>query len=261
MSGALAERMAIVSDIHANLAALEAVLEDIAGLGISVVLNLGDTVGYGPDPEACIDLAGAECRANLCGNHDYAVLNAAEGFNPVAKGAIDYHRFLLAPGPDAGEDRLRRWAWLQDRETVHTESGFEAMHASPRNPIAEYILPSDPELDPYKIHDIFQAMIRPVVFVGHTHFPGIVEDGRKTFIHPSMLAGGMYRLGEGAVIVNVGSVGQPRDRDPRSCYVIFDGETVTYRRVAYDIEVTIEKVNATEGALHPICGLRLRDGR
>ena len=261
MAGLLAERIAIVSDIHANLAAFEAVLDDIAAQGVTAIFNLGDTVGYGPDPEACIDLAAADCRVNLCGNHDYAVLHTAEGFNPVAKGAIDHHRFRLHPEAGASEDILRRWAWLQGRETTCADPVFEAMHASPRNPIAEYILPSDPELDPHKIHDIFQAMTRPVAFVGHTHFPGVVEEGRRTFIHPSQLDGERFRLTDAPVIVNVGSVGQPRDRDPRSCYVVFDGETALYRRVAYDIEATVTKVNATDGALHAICGLRLREGR
>ncbi len=254
------EPIAILSDIHGNLEAAEAVFNDIAAQGIARVLNLGDTVGYGPDPEACVDLAAIRCQWNLCGNHDYAVLHDAEGFNPIARAAVDYVRSRMKPSPQRqDDDMLRRWQFLENLEPLYEEESFEAMHASPRQPITEYVLPSDPEMDPRKIREIFAAMSHRVAFIGHTHFPGIIEEEREGFLMPQMFEQ-IYRLGKRRAIVNVGSVGQPRDRDTRCCYVIFDGETVVYRRVAYDIETTVAKVRRC-GGLHEVCGLRLREGR
>lgn len=254
------EPIALISDIHGNLEALRAVMDDIAAQGIATIINMGDVVGYGPNPEACIDIIAERCAINLCGNHDYAVLHDAEGFNPVAKAAVDFVRARMEPKEgEADPDKARRWAFLQDLEPIYEGEGFEAMHASPRQPITEYILPSDPEMDPYKLENIFGAMNRPLAFVGHTHFPGVIEESSDYFIMPQTFEGG-YRLNGRTAIVNVGSVGQPRDRDVRSCYVAFDGERVTWRRVAYDIESTVRKVNES-GGLHEICGLRLREGR
>ena len=256
------EPVAIISDVHGNLEALTAVIDDIRGQGVRTIYNLGDTVGYGPDPAPCIDLVDAACAVNLCGNHDYAVLFDAEGFNPIAKKSVDYHRKLLQPTPSS-EDRdeaVRRWHWLGDLEPMHEGKGFEAMHGSPRQPITEYVLPSDPEMDPLKVADVFSAMSQHVAFVGHTHFPGVLEENNETFLMLSSLAG-RYRVNSGTrAIVNVGSVGQPRDRNPRSCYVLFDGASVVYRRVEYDVEKTVAKILA-QSEIHPASGLRLRDGR
>jgi len=256
----LIEPIAILSDIHGNVEALRAVIEDVRGQGISRMLNLGDTVGYGPDPEACIDLVQTAGITNLCGNHDYAVLHDAEGFNPIARAAVDFvrERMLPRPGPNHA-DMLRRWRYLENLEPILEDPAFEAMHASPRQPITEYVLPSDPEMDPQKVRDIFAAMSHRVAFVGHTHFPGVIEEGQNFFLMPPMFDMA-YRLGAARALVNVGSVGQPRDRDTRGCYVVFDGEVVRYRRVEYDIESTVRKVRDS-GGLHEICGLRLREGR
>lgn len=257
------EPVALVSDVHANLEALTAVIDDIRGQGVRTIINLGDTVGYGPDPEACIDLVEAACDVTLCGNHDYAVLFDAEGFNPIARKAIDFHRRLLKATPGADDDAeevRRRWKWLENLEPMHESDDFEAMHGSPRQPITEYVLPSDPEMDPVKVMDIFSAMSKQIAFVGHTHFPGIMEEDNESFL---MLSGidNFYRIDDRRrAIVNIGSVGQPRDRNPRSCYAIYDGASVTYRRVEYDVEKTIQKILANSN-IHPDSGLRLREGR
>ena len=255
------EPLAIISDVHGNLEALAAVIDDIRGQGVRTIYNLGDTVGYGPDPAACIDLVDAACAVNLCGNHDYAVLFDAEGFNPIAKKSVDFHRKMLRPGPDNEDSEAqRRWAWLANLEPMHEGGGFEAMHGSPRQPITEYVLPSDPEMDPLKVSDVFSAMSQHLAFVGHTHFPGILEEGNESFLMLSSLAS-RYRVTDAVrAIVNVGSVGQPRDRNPRSCYVIYDGESVNYRRVEYDVEKTVQKILSMPD-IHPASGLRLRDGR
>lgn len=255
------EPIAIISDVHGNLEALTAVIDDIRGQGIRTVYNMGDTVGYGPDPAACIDLVDAACAVNLCGNHDYAVLFDAEGFNPIAKKSVDYHRKLLQPSLENDDHEAeRRWAWLSNLEPMLEGEGFEAMHGSPRQPITEYVLPSDPEMDPLKISDIFSAMSQHIAFVGHTHFPGVLEENNESFLMLSSISN-RYRIQEDVrAIVNVGSVGQPRDRNPRSCYLVYDGEYINYRRVEYDVEKTVQKILA-QPDIHPASGLRLRDGR
>ncbi len=254
--------VALISDVHGNHEALVAVMADIRNRGVETVINLGDIVGYGPNPEECIDIAQNTCDINLCGNHDYAVLHSAEGFNPVARAAVDFVRKRMQPQdnePDA--DKVRRWNFLGELEPLYEDDqlDMEVMHASPRQPITEYVLPSDPEMDPFKIQEIFSAMNHRVAFVGHTHFPGVVEEGREWFLLPGQFDG-RYEIGERRAIINVGSVGQPRDRDIRSCYVMFDGHTAEYCRVGYDVEATVRKIRQS-GGLHEVCGLRLREGR
>lgn len=254
-------RIAVISDVHGNIEALNAVLADIREQGIATIINLGDCVGYGPDPEICVDLIQKSCAVNLCGNHDYAVLHHAEGFNPVARAAVEFVRQQMQPAPgEDGTDKVRRWKFLESLSPLYESGDCEFMHGSPRQPITEYVLPSDPEVDPYKLESIFSAMGRPYAFVGHTHFPGVVEDGREMFMMVEDFPEGVYRLGDHKAIINVGSVGQPRDHDVRSCYVILEGSRVIWRRVAYDLEVTVAKINA-----HPVLdehsALRLRLGR
>ena len=262
-------RIAVLSDIHANLEAFLAVLEDMRTVTQpEIVVNLGDTIGYGPDPAPCIDLAIGACDVNLCGNHDYAVVNEAEGFNPVARAAVDYHRSLLRPfgHPSDDPDRHRRWQWLLGLDPMRClsdeeDGDVEFMHASPRQPISEYVLPTDPELDPDKIDILFSAMSGRVAFIGHTHFPGVIEEGAGDFWMPDMLGVDGYTvIGGKRALVNVGSVGQPRDRDPRACYVIFDQGRVEYRRIEYDLAQTQRKIRDT-GKIHELCASRLADGR
>lgn len=255
------DRIAIISDVHGNLEALEAVLADIRQLEVVTIVNLGDCVGYGPDPEACIDLIQKSCTINLCGNHDYAVLHHAEGFNPVARAAVDYVRELMRPevnNPDP--DKVRRWKFLEELSPLYESGDFEYMHGSPRQPITEYVLPSDPEIDPFKLESIFSAMGHPYAFVGHTHYPGVVEDGHDMFLMVEDFPEGVYRLRDRKAIINVGSVGQPRDHDVRSCYVLLEGGEVRWRRVSYDVERTVAKIN-THPVLDEHSAFRLRLGR
>jgi diadenosine tetraphosphatase ApaH/serine/threonine PP2A family protein phosphatase len=262
MNDAAKGSIAILSDVHGNAEAFEAVLADIQARGIPQIFNLGDVVGYGPDPERCIDLAVEHCRLTLCGNHEYAVLHGAKGFNPVAYRAVEFVRERLEPKPAASTESAvrRRWEFLQGLPSTYEYNGYALMHGSPRHPVMEYILPSDPEIDPLKIDDIFDCMPHPLVFVGHTHFPGVLEEGSGLFLTADLLQGRYSPLPGRRVIVNVGSVGQPRDRDYRSCYVEFDGATIWFRRVAYDVESTIRKIE-TSGELHESLGHRLREGR
>jgi len=255
------KKIALISDVHGNIEALTAVMADIQAKNVDIIINLGDSVGYGPDPELCIDLLEQRCTTNLCGNHDYATLHHAEGFNPVAKAAVDYVREMMRPAPDETDtDKLRRWKFLENLMPLYELDDFEFMHGSPRQPITEYVLPSDPEMDPFKLESIFSAMSRRWAFVGHTHFPGVVEDDGDMFIMVDDLPDACYPLSERKAIINVGSVGQPRDHDIRSCYVIIENNLVTWQRVEYDVESTVAKINA-----HPILdehsAYRLRLGR
>jgi predicted phosphodiesterase len=254
--------IAFISDVHGNALALDAVLDDIDQRGIRTIINLGDVVGYGPNPEECLDLVMEHCTYNLCGNHEYAVMNSAEGFNPVARGAVDFVRGRLKPTAEDAENSERqiRWQFIESLAPAYHDTDFMAMHGSPRHYVTEYVLPSDPEIDPLKLDDIFAVMPCKVAFVGHTHFPGVIEDGALSFVSTRDLDDVYVLHDDIKAVVNVGSVGQPRDRDVRSCYVEFDGETVWFRRVSYDVEETVTRIKES-GGLHESLGLRLLEGR
>lgn len=252
----MGERVAIISDIHANAEALEAVLADIEGQGVTEVLCLGDVVGYGIDAERCIDLVQPRCSLCLCGNHDWAVLHEALGFNQMARQAIDLTRRRLQPGRWRAPTRRRRWAFLEGLPETHTRGQWLLVHGSPRDPITEYIFPEDVDVDPDKMDDIF-SRFEGTCFVGHTHLPGVFAED-MTF-HTPVELGGRYTLGREKAVVNVGSVGQPRDGDPRACYVVVDDGHVAYRRVQYDFRKTMEKIRASR--LDALCAERLALGR
>ncbi len=249
-------RCAIVSDIHANLEALEAVLEDIRNRGIREIYCLGDLIGYGPNPRECIDLAMRHFKVTIMGNHDQAALFDPEGFNSSAESAIFWTREQLESRGNPRQNE-KRWEFLGELPRRHQEGEFLFVHGSPRIPLNEYIFPED-IYNRRKMERIFQLVDR-YCFVGHTHVPGIfLESGE--FIEPADLSGGAYQLPDQKVVVNVGSVGQPRDGDPRACYVILDDSAITFCRVPYDVEKTIEKIYRVP-ALDNFLGDRLRQGR
>lgn len=249
---------AVISDIHANLEALQAVLADIDGQKIEDIVCLGDVVGYGPDPEACVDLIMERCAVCLCGNHDYAVLYGPRDFNPVAEEAVIFHQELLVPGAGATDEQMRRWEFLRGLVARYEKDDFLYVHGSPRNPIHEYILESDVRWGlERKLREAFDKTKR-ICFIGHTHRPGVVTEALE-FLDPAMI-GGRYEFGEDKAIVNVGSIGQPRDANPQACYVTVDDEGATYRRVSYEVEVTRQKIEAT-GRIDVSCGGRLLEGR
>lgn len=250
---------AIISDIHANLEALEAVLADIDTQGIERIICLGDIVGYGADPEACIDLVAQRCSVVLCGNHDYAVLYGARDFNPVAEEAVLYHQEVLVPRVGAPEERMKRWEFMRGLQARHEDEDFLYLHGSPRNPIHEYLLESDVRWGlERKIREAFDR-VEHICFIGHTHRPGIITEDIE-FITPESLEESRYVFTEAKAIINVGSVGQPRDRDQRACYVVVDAEGCTYRRTEYDLELTQTKIN-TCGRLDVSLSDRLGEGR
>jgi predicted phosphodiesterase len=251
-------KRAIVSDIHGNLEALEAVLGDIQSQGITDVYCLGDVIGYGPNPRECIDRV---IEFNLCvlGNHDQGALFDPEGFSSGAERAIFWTREQLERTNGDSEEakrNMRRWNFLCELPRTHREGDVMFVHGSARNPLNEYVFPED-VYNTRKRDKIF-SMIQGHCFQGHTHVPGVFTgDGR--FFTPAEL-GHRYRLGGAKSMINVGSVGQPRDLDSRASYVVLDDHIVEFRRVAYPVERTIEKIYAIP-ELDNFLGDRLREGR
>ncbi|WP_437191463.1 metallophosphoesterase family protein [Planctomicrobium sp. SH527] len=245
---------AIISDIHGNLEALEAVLTDIRQQGIAQIYCLGDIIGYGPNPRECIDLIRHHCQTTILGNHDQAALFDPEGFNAGAERAIFWTRKMLESGdPNSNE---KRWEFLGDLPRMRREDKFLFVHGSARNPLNEYVFPED-IYNQRKMERIF-GLVDRYCFQGHTHIPGVFTDDYN-FRSPEEI-GFKIDLGEQKVLVNVGSVGQPRDGDNRSSYVVVDGTTVHFRRVEYDFEKTIAKIYPIP-ELDNFLGDRLRDGK
>jgi diadenosine tetraphosphatase ApaH/serine/threonine PP2A family protein phosphatase len=224
-------RVLVVSDIHANLAALEAVLADAEPFDYEAVWCLGDTVGYGPEPGECIArLRLLKARA-VVGNHDWAVIGRmdAEDFNREARRGVLWTREQL------GAESL---AWLSSLSSEPiVEGDYTLTHGSPRDPVWEYIL------YPSVVHANLTYFDTPFCLVGHTHLQTIFSVAADDHTV------NMIRFKPGQTIplqrdrrsiLNPGSVGQPRDNDPRAAYAILDTVKATWtpRRVAYPIEIT-----------------------
>ncbi len=228
-------KFALISDIHANLEALEAVLKDIATQRVDSINCLGDIIGYGSDPIPCLELVKSNCDVILMGNHEHAALGHLdqEHLNPVAQVSL---------------------AWTQEQLndrafSIIAECGMDAVignarfvHASPYKPGEWHYILAAAEAD-----IAFRSFTEHICFVGHTHLPMIfveVENGT----HRRKVGHDFEPDEESRYIVNIGSVGQPRDNDPRSCYVIYDMDTmeVRYRRVEYDIQRTQKKMQQAQ---------------
>ncbi len=247
-------RRAILSGIHANLEALEAVLADIHTQQIDEIYCLGDIVGYGPNPRECIDRV-MTFQVVVLGNHDQGALFDPEGFSSGAERAIFWTRDQLEGG-DNPEAAQRRWDFLAELPRAVRQQKRLFVHGSPRNPLNEYVFPED-VYNTKKLEKLF-SLVDHVSFQGHTHVPGVFTEDLR-FYHPGDI-GERFTLGERKAMVNVGSVGQPRDNDPRSCYVILTDESVEFRRVVYPFEKTAEKIYAIP-ELDNFLGDRLKDGR
>ena len=273
-------RRALISDIHGNLEALEVVLEDIKSQKVDEIFCLGDVIGYGPNPRECIDRVMDHCKMTLLGNHDQGAMFDPDGFNIGAERAIFWTRDQLESPHDRANNE-KRWEYLGTLPRSHKLEPFLFVHGSPRNPLSEYIFPED-IYNHRKMERLFQLVER-YCFQGHTHVPGVFTEGYQ-FYSPEEIDH-EYTLGDGKVMINVGSVGQPRDGDPRSCYAILDDGVppaspadpaastvadepptptgpirVTFRRLPYDFEATIQKIYAVP-ELDPFLGDRLRQGR
>jgi len=256
---------AVISDVHSNLEALTTVLADIEERGIGTIYCLGDVVGYGPNPRECLDLIIEKTKWCVLGNHDYAVFYEPTNFNYGAEQASFWTRFSLEAEAEAAK-RNRRWSFLGElpmRQSLNIKLGpdtsmIDFVHASPRKPINEYIFPDDVYTNPLKVRILFER-VEHICFVGHTHLPGVFLD-EPDFYMPDELDN-VYPIVDGEkAIVNIGSVGQPRDKDNRASYVYVEGNEVHFVRLEYDFETTAKKIRAIE-QLDSFQAERLRDGR
>jgi predicted phosphodiesterase len=230
-------RYLVLSDIHSNLAALEAVLED-APPGLPIWC-LGDIVGYGPNPNACIERLSEYELSCVVGNHDWAVMGKVdvEDFNLDAKHSVQWTQDQLTAESQA---YLNQLALSQE----HDE--FTLVHGSPRDPIWEYLFrPASARLS-------FEDLDTAHALVGHTHVPCKFtlhqENGHQQCDMERLIEGAPQPLGQGRLIVNPGSVGQPRDGDVRASYLLLDLESMTYehRRVYYDVAKTQDLMDDAE---------------
>jgi diadenosine tetraphosphatase ApaH/serine/threonine PP2A family protein phosphatase len=224
-------RVAVISDIHANLQALEAVLAEIDGESIEELWCLGDVVGYGPRPNECCDLVRGRAAVSLCGNHDLAVLGAL-GVGEFSGDAAVAARWTA----DVLGDEQRQW--LASLAPVARRDAAQLFHASPRDPVWEYVLSEHAALAALRETDA------PLVLVGHSHVAlGLGWDGQA--LDGGLVPGGTTTELDGRRwLLNPGSVGQPRDGDARAAWLLIDIEAKrgTFRRVHYDIARTQEEM-------------------
>jgi diadenosine tetraphosphatase ApaH/serine/threonine PP2A family protein phosphatase len=233
-------KIAVISDIHSNLEALEAVLARIDGLGVEAIYSLGDVVGYGPDPEACLLLTKDRCFLRLLGNHEHAVLNPDYGntFNPAARQAIDWTREHL--------QKAGLLDCISDLQPYAREDEILFAHGSAQNALHEYL--AEVNRSGYSTFDEIVDSLENdfiyfrICFVGHNHKPFLATT--EGFIHPHPEMNEFQVSMEEKLYISVGSVGQPRDGDPRACFATFDGEKVAYHRVPYAFETTAEKIRS-----------------
>jgi diadenosine tetraphosphatase ApaH/serine/threonine PP2A family protein phosphatase len=235
-------RILVISDIHSNLAALQAVLRDAeSGGAIDRLWCAGDIVGYGPDPITCIALLRPYPRLAVCGNHDLAAIDRISTSDFNAAGA----RAAQWTGERLGEEEQR---FLDELPQVAKEEEFTLVHGSLRAPVWEYLT------SPAAAQEQFRRMETAYSIIGHSHVPFVAREtaegpptGQAGPPRMDILGDGdRVELGEQRLIINPGSVGQPRDGDPRASYAVLDLDegALTLHRVEYDIASTQEKIRA-----------------
>lgn len=224
-------KFAIISDVHGNLEALESVFRDIEKQGAEKIHFMGDAVGYGCNPNRCVEAINKFCDIKLLGNHDYAALGleTTESFNPAARDSMNWTRQNIK------EDTI---TILSDFELDSNFLDFHLVHASPGSPDEwRYLLTLD------SARSAFEEFAQSVCLVGHSHLPTcFIRDDQDNIDQRTRSSINLDK--DNRYIINVGSVGQPRDNDPRACYLLVDTEAGTgaYRRVEYDIKITQEKM-------------------
>ncbi len=235
---------AIISDVHANLEALEVVVDYINDISPDVVISLGDIVGYGPEPKKCIDIVSKITSVNVVGNWDYAIFtNQYEHFNKLAKESLKWTAKRLS---EKDKETLGSYPLYSIVPLFISEGNAMFVHGSPRSPLKDYVSPDLPEWTYqvfFEITNNFTAI--DFLFLGHTHKPLHIKVDRKHLFNP-------------------GSVGQPRDRDPRASFMIFktdeNKKVFSYElvRLRYDIKLTQQKMR--ELGIHPFFIERLEKG-
>jgi predicted phosphodiesterase len=234
-------RIAILSDIHSNLPALEAVLADVEGAEPEEIWCLGDVVGYGAQPDGCTELVRERCSLCLVGNHDLAVLGELdlETFSPAAAAAVEWTQECSRP---------ETLEYLRRLDPADTSREVALYHASPRDPVWEYVL------WPEQAADCMAEQASRVSFIGHSHVALFFaaearsEEDRLEARGAQAGAGTDLDIGEGTWLINPGSVGQPRDGDPRAAWLELDTEAwkATYHRVNYEIDRAAEAIESAE---------------
>jgi diadenosine tetraphosphatase ApaH/serine/threonine PP2A family protein phosphatase len=230
-------KIAFISDIHANLEALNVVLSDLALEEVDHIVCLGDVVGYGPDPNSCVDLIRDTCGVTVLGNHDQAALGllSTEYFNEYAKTSTQWTSDALAEGSRE---------FLENLPLSVDFHGLRLVHSSPLNPENwTYVLTLD------EARRQFEGFTERLCFIGHSHLPIVLEEegegdekNCQAIRYPSEEP--LELLHDRRYIINVGSVGQPRDRDPRAAYVWYDSEldVVCLKRIEYSVEAVQQKI-------------------
>ncbi|MGH2992765.1 MAG: metallophosphoesterase family protein [Solirubrobacterales bacterium] len=226
-------RLAIISDIHSNLPALEAVLDAIEGSDAEEVWCLGDVVGYGAQPDECAKLVSERCAVSLVGNHDLAVLDEIEvsAFSPSAADAVTWTKANAAP---------ETLEFLRGLKPADESREVALYHASPRDPVWEYVLWLD------QAAECIAVQSARVSLIGHSHVAlfFVEPDGDHDARGAHAEAGTRLEIGEQRWLINPGSVGQPRDGDPRAAWLELDTETwsATFHRTPYEIERAAELI-------------------
>ena len=238
MSGVEVPLTALVSDIHGNLPALQAVLADIDRFKPERIVCLGDTIGYGPQPRECLALLRRRANILLMGNHEHAILHGAEHFTPLARLAIDW------TAQQFREESLMRF--LAGLPPKYRDGRVLFAHGSVRDPLFDYVREAD---SPWVYYHLVKTLREEFLnfdlcFVGHNHRAFLGTEVGYIFPHAE---GGdesrmTFQVGGQKAYVSVGSVGQPRDGDWRASWVLFDGTKVTYRRVEYDCRKTMDLI-------------------
>ena len=221
-------KIAVISDIHANLEALKTVLNYLHSNKISEIICLGDVVGYGPRPNECTELVKLHCKECLMGNHDHTAIGLTDihYFNKYAKEAILWTRRQLSH---------YNKAFLDNLPFTYEKENLLFVHSSPLEPKEWHYIFTDNEA-----RQNFDYVDHRLIFIGHSHIPIIFSQQNGSFMEDQI----QLNLKKDRYIVNVGSVGQPRDGDPRSSFVIYNDQedTLEYVRLQYPIEITSQEI-------------------
>ena len=223
---------AIIADIHANLNAFEAILDDIEGRGgVDELWCLGDIVGYGPDPHECIELLRQYKHVCVAGNHDWAAIGrvSTTDFNPDAALACQW---------TAAQLTQRDIRYLEKLPLEIDKASFKLVHGSPREPIWEYVISTS------IAQENFNFFRSPYCLVGHSHVPFVFREEDGSCTSSRLVDNVGLAVGESRLILNPGAVGQPRDGDSRASYAIYDSESrmVRLHRIPYDIIITQDRM-------------------
>jgi diadenosine tetraphosphatase ApaH/serine/threonine PP2A family protein phosphatase len=227
-------RIALISDVHGNLPALRAVLRAIEDEGVDETWCLGDLVGYGAHPNECVELAKGSVQFCLIGNHDLVVIDRLEisDFSPAAAAAAEWTK---------GELGSEARAYLESLKALDEEQPVGLYHASPRDPVWEYVLSS------LAADDCFDEMSPRVGAIGHSHVAlAFWRRGDSPTAGSQSEAGAQVDIGDDRWLLNPGSVGQPRDGDPRASWLLLELEhwRATWRRTQYEIDEAADAIRA-----------------